>query len=141
MTEFDQKIVPLTVIELTSLPKLLTNVTLNNNNTDDRVWLTGTVQTIVGSLNPLPGFIRISLQIFRNDPTFTTTPIFRINDSVVDSGFANDNTTTFTFVDLSPPTGLNIYYLTGHILSQDPQSTQAFIEKIVFTGAEIKANS
>ncbi|UNT53660.1 hypothetical protein [Lysinibacillus capsici] len=140
LTEFDQNIVTPTSIELTMSPTLLTTVSLNIDDSDDRVWLTGTVQTRVGTFEPVPGFVQIALRIFRNDPTFTAS-IFEIVDVVVNSGFVNVNTTTFTFVDPSPPTGLNIYYLTGEITSKDPQATGANVETIVFTGGEIEANS
>lgn len=140
LTEFDQNIVVPTFIELTLLPTLLATVTLNIDDLGDRVWFTGTVQTRVSTGAPAPGFVQIALQIFRNDPTFTSS-IFLIEDVVVNSGFVNGNATTFTFVDLSPPTGVNTYYLTGQILSTDPQATGAFVEKTVFTGAEIEANN
>ncbi|TKI66888.1 hypothetical protein FC756_14235 [Lysinibacillus mangiferihumi] len=140
LTEFDQNIVLPTFIELTLLPTLLTTVTLNIDDLDDRVWLTGTVQTRVSTGAPAPGFVQIAFQIYRNDPTFTSS-IFLLEDIVVNSGFVNGNATTFTFVDLSLPTGVNTYYLTGQILSTDPQATGVFVEKTIFTGAEIEANS
>lgn len=140
LKEFQQNIVtdPTTNIPLSADPSLLASVTLNNNKTDNRVWITGTIQTLVDAVDPGPRFVEIQLQIFRNDPTFTT-PLFSISDVVVYNGDINLNTTTFNFVDTAPTVGSNTYYLTARITAQD-DTTSVVVNSVVFTGAEIKVN-
>lgn len=136
--EFAHDIVTGANIALSMNPSLLASVTLNNDKPGNRVWLTGTVQTLVNAVGDETRFVQIQLQLFRNDPTFTT-PLFSISDVVVFNGQINLNTTTFNFVDIAPPVGSNTYYLTARITAQDPTTT-ANVNTVVLTGAEIGPN-
>lgn len=106
-----------------------------NDDLTDRVWLTGTVQFRVGS------FVGVSIQIYVNDPTFTTSPIFITEDTSVNSGHVNVFTTSFTFADIPPPIGPVTYFLTAMQTNADPGISNVEVDRVSFTGAEIEANN
>lgn len=142
LKEFDQDVIAMADVELTTSPQLLASVTINTKRTGERVWLTGTVQTVVSPLIPPgveTGFLAVTFEIFRNDPTFTM-PLISFTDVVITSGGANINTTSFNFVDMSPPTGSNTYYLTAKYIS-DNVTIVANVNRVVFTAAEIQPNN
>ncbi|PFD51037.1 hypothetical protein [Bacillus cereus] len=112
LTEFDCAS-DLLFIEIATIdpPTLLATVTLNIDDATNRVWLTGTVLFRVSS-GVEGAFAGVIIQIYVNDPTFTSSPIFYTEDCGVNSGQVTTFTTSFTFADIIPLTGPVIYFLT-----------------------------
>ncbi|PFD13984.1 hypothetical protein [Bacillus cereus] len=141
LTEFDCAS-DLLFIEIATIdpPTLLATVTLNIDDATNRVWLTGTVLFRVSS-GVEGAFAGVIIQIYVNDPTFTSSPIFYTEDCGVNSGQVTTFTTSFTFADIIPLTGPVIYFLTAIRGGVDFGIAGVSVDRVSFTGAEITANN
>jgi hypothetical protein len=143
LTEFDSDESSLSVSLLPNQPRtLLGTINLTIDDVTDRVWLTGTIHFVVSAFAAsVPPFGLVAIEIFRNDPTFTTTPIFYTEDSGTNTGQVNRFTTSFSTVDETPTVGPVTYFITGRLVARDPAINEIIASLRHFTGAEIEANS
>ncbi|WP_218925538.1 hypothetical protein [Bacillus cereus] len=102
--------------------------------------MTGTVLFRVSS-GVEGAFAGVIIQIYVNDPTFTSSPIFYTEDCGVNSGQVTTFTTSFTFADIIPLTGPVIYFLTAIRGGVDFGIAGVSVDRVSFTGAEITANN